>query len=79
MRPDTVSRWRGRSPLWVSEISGSEETYMGFVFESDYEVLPGTWTLTASTGSGDIYSVTFEVVDPRLIPEIVCDRSVPIS
>lgn len=42
-----------------------------YQFDYDYELVPGTWTLTTVAEDGEIlFSVPFEVVPPAALPEL---------
>lgn len=63
---------------WIGTLNAVEMQYVGFSFDHDYETVTGPWTMRADTLDGDpIYEITFDVVDPRLLPEITaaCGRS----
>ena len=55
---------------FLTRISGSDPSLAFYQFDYAYELVLGTWQLTASAGDEVLYSVTFEVVDPTEIPEL---------
>ncbi|MCP3972010.1 MAG: DUF3859 domain-containing protein [Rhodobacteraceae bacterium] len=74
MGPNGVTREN-----WNTRLSSDDLTYSGFSFEEDYELLPGTWTMSAHASGRPIYSVSFEVVIPAVLPPVDCSRYVPLS
>ena len=67
MGPNGVTR-----ETWVTTYTVDQTAYNGFTFEYDYEVLPGDWTISASSNGRVLYSVDFQVVDPGLMPSVPC-------
>ncbi len=55
---------------FVTSISGSDPSLTFYQFDYAYEMVLGTWEFTAMSGDEILYSVSFEVVDPRLVPEL---------
>lgn len=53
-----------------TSISGTDSSITFYQFDYDYELLPGTWTMTARNGEEVLYSTAFEVVPPQAIPEL---------
>lgn len=53
-----------------TSISGVDTSITFYQFDYDYELLPGTWTMTATDGDEVLYKSTFEVVAPQKIPEL---------
>lgn len=71
MGPNGVNR-----QSWQTVFSDTETHYAGYSFEHAYEVLQGTWTLSAQSNGRQIYRVSFDVVAPEKLPRISCDQSV---
>lgn len=55
---------------FMSRVNGTETSLIFYQFDYGYELLPGTWTMTAFAGKVVIYEATFEVVPPRMVPEL---------
>ena len=55
---------------FVTSISGSDPSLTFYQFDYEYELVLGTWEFTAMQGDDLLYSVSFEVVDPRQVPEL---------
>lgn len=53
-----------------TSISGVDTSITFYQFDYDYELLPGTWTMTATKGDEVLYTTTFQVVAPKDIPEL---------
>lgn len=51
-----------------TRISGADPSLIFYQFDHSYELVQGTWQFTARAGDETLYAVTFEVVDPRLVP-----------
>ncbi len=64
---------------WDTVLDGTGTQYLGYTFEQRYEVLPGQWTMSASSNGRPIYSVSFTVVDPRQMPWVECGMQIPLS
>lgn len=56
---------------WESFFSAAEPSSNFFRFDYPEERVPGPWTMEATVEGRVIYSVTFEVVDPSLMPDFV--------
>lgn len=54
-----------------TRISGDTPSLTFYQFDFAYELVLGTWQFTAMSGKDTLYSVAFEVVDPRQVPELV--------
>ena len=55
------NQMRGEHPLFATI---GQINYRGYVFEQDWEIVPGTWTLELWDGKRKLASQTFEVVKP---------------
>lgn len=55
---------------FVTRISGADLSLTFYQFDYAYELVLGTWQFTAMSDGKALYSVTFEVVDPRQLPEL---------
>ena len=53
-----------------TRISGADPSLTFYQFDHIYELVHGTWQFVARSGETQLYSVSFEVVDPRLVPEL---------
>ncbi len=53
---------------WISEFTVNSNNLNFFVFEHDFEMVLGEWSIEASYEGELLYSVTFQVVDPALFP-----------
>lgn len=53
-----------------TSISGLDTSITFYQFDFDYELLPGTWTMTATDGDQVLYSTEFQVVPPQAVPEL---------
>lgn len=51
-------------------ISGLDSSLTFYQFDYDYEMVLGTWEMEARQGEKVLYRTTFEVVPPRLVPEL---------
>jgi len=51
---------------------------LGYSFDVDYELVLGAWTMRAESAGRIVYEVTFEVLDPALLPRTECGP-VPVS
>ena len=58
-----------------TSISGQAPSLTFYQFDHKYELVLGTWTMTAFAGEEALFSVSFDVVDPRQLPELasVCN------
>ena len=73
MGPDGVTR-----QVWVTDLSADEQEYLGYSFDHSYELVTGPWRMTATANGRVIYDASFEVLDPALMPPVVCTM-VPMS
>ncbi len=65
---------------WPSTITGGRPSTRYFVFEFDYELAPGTWTLDVFLDGDLVVRKAFDVVDPSRIDAIdPCPGSAQIS
>jgi len=55
---------------FTTSISGVDPSLTFYQFDYAYELVLGTWTFTAMSDEDVIYTVNFEVVDPRQVPEL---------
>lgn len=55
---------------FATRISGSDPSLTFYQFDYSYELVLGTWEFTAMSGDEALYSVSFEVVDPRALPQL---------
>ncbi|MCK0096876.1 DUF3859 domain-containing protein [Yoonia sp. F2084L] len=55
---------------FATRISGSDPSLTFYQFDYSYELVLGTWEFTAMSGDQALYSVSFEVVDPRAVPQL---------
>ncbi len=53
-----------------TRISGANPSLTFYQFDYAYELVPGTWQFTAFSGEEALFTVAFDVVDPRLVPEL---------
>lgn len=53
-----------------TSISGTDTSITFYQFDYDYELLPGTWTMTATVGDEVLYTTSFQVVPPQQVPEL---------
>lgn len=58
------------SQSFMTRISGNGTSLTFYQFDYAYELVTGTWQFTAMSGDTILYSVNFEVVDPRQMPEL---------
>ena len=58
---------------WEQEFWSDEQTYVGFVFEYDYELTPGEWIMSARRDGTLVYEVRFNVVSPDELPVALLD------
>ncbi len=64
---------------WPTDLSSDDESYVGFVFEHDYELLLGDWSISAEANGREIFSVSFSVVAPDALPPVACGQHTPIA
>jgi len=74
MGPNGVTR-----QSWVTDLSATEQNYVGYSFEYDYELLPGLWTLSAQANGRMLYSITFNILPPTQSPGVPCRQNIPLS
>lgn len=55
---------------FTTRISGANPSLTFYQFDHIYELVHGTWKFMARSGETTLYAVSFEVVDPRLVPEL---------
>lgn len=55
---------------FLTRISGLDTSLTFYQFDHSYEVLVGTWTMTASKDGELLYQTSFEVVPPQKLPEL---------
>lgn len=53
-----------------SSISGIDGSITFYQFDYAYELVTGTWTITAQQAGTTLYRATFEVLAPQSIPEL---------
>ena len=53
-----------------TRISGEDASLTFYQFDFTYELVLGMWQFTAISGDAALYTVAFEVVDPRQVPEL---------
>ena len=58
------------SQNFLSRISGNDPSLTFYQFDYPYELVTGIWQFTAMAGDTILYSVSFEVVDPRQMPDL---------
>ena len=56
------------SQNFTTRISGSDPSFTFYQFDYGYELVTGTWQFTAMSGDTVLYTVSFDVVDPRQVP-----------
>ncbi len=49
---------------------GAPNSMTFFQFDQEYELAIGTWTITASEGGKPLFSATFDVMPPQLVPDL---------
>jgi len=54
-----------QSAIWMDDYG-----LTAWQFEYDYELVTGPWTVEAWAGDRMVYSVTFDVVPPEMMPEL---------
>jgi hypothetical protein len=64
---------------WTTFFTGDDMQYVGFAFEHDYELVQGRWSMWAEAAGREIYAVDFQVVDPALLPTVICGQHTPLS
>lgn len=55
---------------FLTRIGGDASSLTFYQFDYAYELVLGTWQFTAVSGDETLFSKAFEVVDPRLVPEL---------
>lgn len=55
---------------FLTSISGTDTSITFYQFDYDYELLPGEWTMTATSGGDVLYTTSFQVVPPQQVPEL---------
>lgn len=63
---------------WQTTYTPGNVAYNGFTFEYDYELVTGTWTISAEADGREIFYAEFTVIDPSFAPPPPCGSS-PIS
>ncbi|WP_089997119.1 DUF3859 domain-containing protein [Cognatiyoonia koreensis] len=61
---------RAKSQSFQTSISGVDSSITFYQFDYEYELLPGTWTMTATDGDEVLYTTSFQVVPPNQVPEL---------
>ena len=74
MGPSNVTR-----QSWPTEFDAKKTSYVGYSFEYEYELLPGTWTMSAQANGRTIYRASFDVIRPPKSQGNPCDPNVPLS
>jgi hypothetical protein len=65
MGPDAVTL-----QSFQTRINGDNPSLTFYQFDYVYELVIGTWVFTAMSGDESLFSASFEVVDPRRVPEL---------
>jgi hypothetical protein len=65
MGPDRITRESYPSGHYVGG-----DSFAMYQFEYDYELVKGAWTVTGWLDTQPLWSVTFQVVDPTLVPDL---------
>lgn len=55
---------------FLTNMSGQSPSVTFYQFDHSYELVQGTWEMAAFAGDSQLFSVSFEVVDPRRLPEL---------
>lgn len=55
---------------YQTSVSGTDLSLTFYQFDAGYELVTGTWQMSAFDGDDLLYSVTFEVVAPAKVPEL---------
>ncbi|PTX57287.1 uncharacterized protein DUF3859 [Litoreibacter ponti] len=55
---------------WVSDVIHNASNLNFFLFEHDFEMVPGRWSFEARYGSALLFAVDFNVVDPDTVPHL---------
>ena len=55
---------------FMTRINGTDPSLTFYQFDHTYELVHGTWRFMARSGETTLYAVSFEVVAPRLVPEL---------
>lgn len=58
------------SQSFLTRINDVEPSLTFYQFDYSYELLPGSWTMTAMRADEVLYQVDFEIVPPDLVPEL---------
>lgn len=58
------------SQNFMTRISGRDPSLTFYQFDYPYELVTGIWQFTAMAGETVLYSVSFDVVDPRQVPKL---------
>ena len=56
---------------WVTTIDDLDLGLTGFSFDTEGELVTGTWSFTATTGTRELYHVSFDVVPPELAGQVM--------
>ncbi|MEJ6404366.1 DUF3859 domain-containing protein [Yoonia sp. 2307UL14-13] len=69
------------SQNFLTSISGADPSLTFYQFDYDYELLIGTWRMTAMHKGEVLYTTSFEVVPPSQVPELasVCGYEALLS
>jgi hypothetical protein len=73
MGPQGITR-----QTWTTTYTAGDVAYNGFTFEYDYELVTGTWTISAEAEGREIYFAEFTIVDPGFAPAPPCGTA-PLS
>lgn len=55
---------------FTTRVSGADPSLSFYQFDHVYELVHGTWQFEAQAEGKTLYAVSFEVVDPQLVPEL---------
>lgn len=55
---------------WISDVIHNASNLNFFLFEFDFEMVPGAWSFSAEYLGETLYSVGFTVVDPARVPHL---------
>ena len=61
---------KATSQSFFTRVGGGDPSLTFYQFDFDYELLIGTWTMTATKDGVTLYETQFDVVPPRLVPEL---------
>lgn len=56
--------------VWIDTFETDSVNFNFFTFEFPFEMQTGTWTFQASRFDQPLYAVTFQVVDPKVAPQL---------